>query len=107
MNEQNNIKLVLKISLLFVVLLLSQLTLFAQSKETRTAQQVLAKLFIADYLDDSTDKAYIYFLKKNFPLAESIDDVNKNRKTKIKLIDEPVLGEEVYFFESFFVRSNL
>ena len=89
-----------------IFLSLNQMTIFAQSKEPKRTQEILAKLIITEFLDDSADKDHIFLLRKNFPLSGAINGVNKNRKTKIKLVNRSISGEEVYFFKSLSVKKN-
>lgn len=91
----------------FVLTSAIQIQLFAQTKNQLTAKKELAKLIIDKFLTDSVNQEYIYLLRENFPLIDSIDDINSKRKTKIKLIDKFVLGEDTYFFQPILVKRNL
>ena len=90
----------------FVLTSTIQVQLFAQTKNELKEQKELAKSIIDDFLTDSVDEEFVYLLKENFPLTDSINEINSKRKTKIKLVDKFVLGSETYCFQSIVVKGN-
>lgn len=91
-------------ALIILIFLLNLVTILGQTTEEKAVRTKLACLILTRFLDDLNGDMYL--LDKNLPSDSFIDKLKGKGIKNVKVIDEPILGENIYSFESFELRRN-
>jgi hypothetical protein len=89
-----------------ILVFCAYLPVYTQTKNQINDKEILAKLILIDFLDDTSGEDCKYVQNNSFLNDNLITSVNNNRKVKVILVDKVLPGFALYFFRSINVKKN-